>query len=319
MDNLFKCEPQTSVKKVSLTAIRSCLFNASVAVYDPYAKKIVDIAEFAGITRNPEYHLGGVGVDPKNEYLSIVVDTAASFNSLGQNLSGTNWFIQYDPDTKEELFRVNLTETSQGKYGGFQDVEHDPRGNIYIVGSFPTSILRVAPPSKKGEEPKVVAWYVSGPFVTGRYGTGGLASVGDVLLSNDNTIGQIIRFDTRAEKGQPLTVPLTPNATLGLSDAIYLPPKYDGKVLLVAEDASGISVLRSKDKKWKSAEYLGLVPNNSTAAQGGTATAPMQIGDSIYINEEFFADAPVSTYNAGNRTRFPLVDITAQVEALLKK
>lgn len=49
----------------------------------------------------------------------------------------------WDPETKEVLYKVNLTDTTHGKYGGLQDVEHDPDGNVYVVGTFPGSILKV--------------------------------------------------------------------------------------------------------------------------------------------------------------------------------
>ena len=152
-------------------------------------------------------------------------------------------------------------------------------------------------------------------------GFGGLAAIreNEVLLANDNNPAGIVRFDMKAEKGTPIRVPLTPSRDLSGSDAIYLPPKYNGTVLLVSIDVAGIEVLRRKDKKWETAEYLGLVSNNVSEAAGGFVTAPVQIGSNLYALEEFFTDRPVPGSPAGNRTQFPLVDITAKVEALLKK
>jgi hypothetical protein len=49
---------------------------------------------------------------------------------------------------------VNLTETTQGVYGAFQDVEFDGRGNVYVVGTYPSSILRV-----EGNGTRVNEWY----------------------------------------------------------------------------------------------------------------------------------------------------------------
>jgi hypothetical protein len=91
-----------------------------------------------------------------------------------------------------------------------------------------------------------------------------------------------------------------------------LPPKYDNTVLLLAIPASGVEILRSKDGLWNTAEGLGRVSNNVPAASGGNVTAVVQIGSRIYMNEEFFGDA-----QPGNRTQFPYVDITEEVERLL--
>lgn len=91
-----------------------------------------------------------------------------------------------------------------------------------------------------------------------------------------------------------------------------LPPKYNNTVLLVSVPAAGVEVLRSKDGLWDTAEGLGRVSNNAPAANGGNVTAVVQIGSRIYMNEEFFGDA-----QPGNRTRFPYVDITEDVDRLL--
>lgn len=290
------------------------MFNASVAVYDPYKDEVVDIISFDGITHNPSLHIGGVQVDPYTKLVSIVVDAAAPFNTGGQDVSGDNFIIKYDAIKKQILWNKNITTVSNGEYAGFQDIEHDSRGNTYIVGSFPGTVLKV---DREGSD--VVPWYLPEHIVQTRLGFSGLAATGNVLLSNNNEDRQIYRFDMRTDEGTPLIVPRSPNTTLAMSDAIYLPPKYKGKVLLIAENSKGITVLRSKDGSWKSAEHLGTVPNDSQAAHGGTVTASVQIGDNIYMVEEFFTDPPVSGSTAGNRTSFPLVDITSQVEGLLKK
>ncbi|KZL87142.1 tri14-like protein [Colletotrichum incanum] len=290
------------------------LFNASVAVYDPYMDKVVDILMFSGITHNPSLHIGGVQVDPHTKLVSIVVDAAAPFNTGGQDVSGDNFIIKYDAAKKRALWNKNITAVSKGQYAGFQDIEHDLHGNTYIVGSFPGTILKV---DREGSA--VVPWYLPAKIDHTKFGFAGLAAAGNVLLSNNNDDSQIYRFDMKAEKGCPVLVPRTPNATMAMTDAIYLPSRYDGKVLLVAENTKGITVLRSRDASWQSAEHLGTVPNNSSAAQGGTVTAAVQIGDNLYMVEEFFADSPVSGSTAGSRTDFPMVDITLQVEELLKK
>lgn len=80
------------------------LFNASVAVYDPFINKIVEIIEFPGIAHNPEFHIGGLKVDQRTGLISIVVNAGAAFNTNGQDLSGTNYIIQWDATTKEILY-----------------------------------------------------------------------------------------------------------------------------------------------------------------------------------------------------------------------
>lgn len=285
-----------------------------MAVYDPYRDSVVDIIAFDGITHNPSLHIGGVQVDARTRLVSVVVDAAAAFNTAGSDISGDNFVIKYDPAKKQVVWNKNVTAVTNGRYGGFQDVEHDPRGNTYAVGSFPGTIVKIDP-----EGSAVEPWFLPQQIVPSKMGFSGLAAKGDILLANNNEDRQIYRFDMRDDKGRPELVPRAPNATLDATDAIYLPPRYDGKVLLVAESAKGITVLRSKDGSWKTAEHLGTVPNSSPAAQGGIVTAPVQIGDNLFMIEEFFIDTPVSGSTAGSRTSFPMVDITSEVELLLRK
>ncbi|KAG4433132.1 hypothetical protein IFR05_011374 [Cadophora sp. M221] len=290
------------------------LFNASIGIYDPYKDKMVDIIEFPGITNNSEYHIGGVGVDKQTGLLSIVVDAAAAFQTTPPDVSGTNLIMLWDPKTRELLYKVNLTDTTHGKYGGFQDVEQDPDGNVYVVGTFPGSILKVDK-MRGWKSPKVTPWYVSQPVNTNRTGLGGLAVNDWTLLSNDNDGGKLLKFDMRSSAGKPTVIPLTPNHTFTFSDAIYLPPKYKGTVLLLAEDGPGITVLRSKSGKWDKAEFLGTVPKN--LPDSDFVTAAVQVGDGLYMVVVPFGDPIVPGTQAGNRTDFPVYDITAQVEKLL--
>ncbi|KAK0114895.1 hypothetical protein ONS96_013373 [Cadophora gregata f. sp. sojae] len=293
------------------------LFNSSVGVYDPYKNKIVDIIEFPGISHNPEYHVGGVGIDKRTGLLSIVVDAAAAFSTTPPDVSGTNLILLLDPSTKELIYKINLTDTTHGKYGGFQDVEQDPDGRVYVVGTFPGSILRVD--KKRGKrDPRVTPWYVSQPIDTTSTGLSGLASKDWTLLSNDNNGGRLLNFNMRLPTGIPTVVPLTPAYNIFFSDAIYLPPKYGGTVLLVAEDGVGITVLRSKDGKWTRAEYLGTVPKSQYVTDDIFSTAAVQVGSSVYMVVTTFADPIVPGTLAGSRKEFPFYDITAQVERFLE-
>jgi hypothetical protein len=288
------------------------LFNSSVAVYDPYKDQTVDIITFPGITHNPALHIGGVGVDSRTRLVTIVVDAANPFATGGRDVSGDNFIMKYDPATKKVLWNLNITAVSEGKYGGFQDVETDPRGNTYVVGTFPGTIMKV-----DNEGTAVVPWYLPSNMTTTNTGFSGLAAIGDILLSNDNAAKQIVRFDMTAEKGTPVLVPRIPSTALSASDAIYLPPKYKGTVLLVAENSKGITVLRSKCGTWTTAEHLGTVPNTSPEASGFIVTAAVQIGNKLFMIEEAFADPVVPGSTAGDRSKFPLVDITTEVSKLL--
>ncbi|RWA10911.1 hypothetical protein EKO27_g4183 [Xylaria grammica] len=129
-------------------------------------------------------------------------------------------------------------------------------------------------------------------------------------------------------QGTPTRIPIsypTPSAVIRPGDAIYLPPKYANEVLLITEHDAGVSVLRSQDGKgasrrgkWQRAEFLGRIPNPpGIAANGGLVTAAVEIAGSVFMIEEWFTDPLVPGTSAGNRTSFPLVDITAQLDALV--
>lgn len=313
--SILRTAPRTAMclpAIVDLLTHLSALFNGSVPIYDPYEDRVLDILTFPGISNNFNEHLGGVGWDQYTDQLSIVVDDPTSFVTAGANVSGNYYLIKYDLEARKVLYTLNLTETTQGKYGGFQDVQHDSRGNTYVVGSWPTSILRVSPGGKN-----VVPWYLPEPIVTTNYGCAGLAATGNILLSNDNLHSQILRFNMLDNSGNPVPVPITPTYTFNFTEAIHLPPAYGGKVLLVAEDLVGVSVLYSEDGSWTSAEYLGTIPNNQTLAPGSIIPATVQIGQSQYMMTEWDDTDIVPGTTAGNRTDFPMIDLTAQIDAWL--
>lgn len=259
--------------------------------------------------------------------MTVLLDAAAAFATGGADVSGTNVILKYDFNTNSVLWQHNISaEITQGRFGGFQDVAHDKDQNIYIVGTFPGTILRV-----RNDGKGLAPWFLPEPAAlanTTAAGFAGIASIieKDLLLVNNQADGQIYRFDgvSGAVNGTPILIPRTDagngstSAPLGASDAISLPPKYGGTVLLVSVDAEGTVVLRSKDGSWKTAETLGLISNNVPEAMGGLTPAPLQIGpNKVFAVEEFFADPVLAGTTAGNRSAFPLVDITAQVDALL--
>ncbi|KAI1323085.1 hypothetical protein F5Y16DRAFT_384618 [Xylariaceae sp. FL0255] len=115
----------------------------------------------------------------------------------------------------------------------------------------------------------------------------------------------LYRFDAREQTDTPIRLPITPSdAPFRPVDAIYLPPKYDGRSLVVAE-WSGISVLQSRDGKWQTAKYLGFVPNDpDITASGAEVTAIVEVAGSIFMSNEWPPDPIVDGTFAGNRTSF---------------
>ncbi len=302
-----------------------------MAIYDPYKDAFVRILTFPHISNTGTAHIGGVAWDRFTGLITILVDSAAPWATNGADVSGTNLVIKWDPATAKALWTANLTATTQGRYGAFQDIETDARGYTYVVGTFPGSILRVSP---RGDE--VVPWY--GPVQTADTtvpGLGGLVALGDagtLLLANDAGNGSIYRMDTRAARvptHAPLAqVPIHPDVRYSDTDAIYAPPRYGGTVLLVASHAAGTQVLFSHDARWTRAQHLGTIhnpprrgtapPGVIAATQGSMPTAAVQMGsNAVYLVDEFFADPWVAGEVAGNRTVFPMVDLTAQIDALL--
>jgi hypothetical protein len=279
--------------------------------YDPYIGKILDIIQFKGISHNPTMQVTAVVIDPYTGLISVVANGGAAFPTGGADVSGDNFIIKYDPVSKSTVWKLNITAVTNGKYGGFQGVTHDARGNTYVIGTYPGTIWRV---DKAGSV--VSAWYLPSTGNTMRSGYEGVTSVGDVMLVNNGTDGQLYSFNMTAAMGTPVQVPTMPNTTISAGEAIYLPPKYSATVLLAAMGRTGISVFQSKDASWKTADYLGTIAVLA-AAEGAALTAAVQVGNSFFVLEEFFFDQTSTGSTAGNRTVFPMVDITKQVAALV--
>ncbi|KOC10506.1 hypothetical protein AFLA70_20g004751 [Aspergillus flavus AF70] len=292
-----------------------CLvYLSTVAVYDPYKKKMVNTIQLPGLSGDPTLHMSGVVVDPQG-LLSVIVDAGAAFDTQGQDISGDNFLVKVDPSRGQVLWRKNLTEVTNGVYGGYQDAAHDTRGNTFVVGTFPASIVKVGPNGSTA-----IPWYLQPQPNQTVPGLSGLAAKGDILLGTDGSDGQLYRFNMTDEMGHKIHVPLRGrNATrIGNSlDGILLPKQFNGTVLLVSDTTDGTIVLRSADGLWTSAEMVGAVPN-LYASQNGFSVDNVEIGGSLYSVTEFFLDEKVPGTLAGNRTQFPLVDITQQVLRLLK-
>ncbi|KAF2281579.1 uncharacterized protein EI97DRAFT_473213 [Westerdykella ornata] len=283
------------------------VWNASVGIYDPYTKDI-EILEFDGITHDPIYHIGGVAANPRTSLVSIVVDYWPTILTGGVDMSGTNYIMLLDPETRKLLYNFNITTVTQGRASGYQDVEFDPDDNVYVVGTYPSSIVKV---DSKGKNLGI--WYLDDKINSTVAGFTGLAANGWTLLASHSSEGNLYRLDMRSKRGKPELISVAPPHKIDTPDAIQLPPRYKGTVLLVAELFKGVSVFRDKTGKWKNAEYRGLV---EWTDPGSVVTAPVQVGDAVYMNLVPFGAGPGG--GAGNATEFLYYDITAQVDALLQ-
>lgn len=283
------------------------VWNASVGIYNPYTAHI-EILEFDGITHDPIYHIGGVAANPRTDLLSVVVDYWPTIETGGVDMSGTNYIMLLDPKARKVLYNFNITTVAQGRASGYQDMEFDPDDNVYVVGTYPSSIVKV---DNKGKGLKI--WYLDNKVNSTVAGFTGLASNGWTLVASHSSEGNLYRLDMRSEHGKPELVSVNPPHKIEVSDAIQIPPRYKGTVLLVAELFKGVSVFRDKKGTWKEAEYLGLI---EWTDPGSVVTAPVQIGDAVYMNLPPFGAGPGG--GAGNATEFLYYDFTAQLDALLQ-
>lgn len=240
-----------------------------------------------------------------------MVDYWPTFATGGEDISGANFLMLFNPSTRKLIYKFNLTTITQARYGGFQDLEFDPSGNVYIVGEYPSCILRV---DSKGKD--ITNWYLNTTAANHTIaGFTGLAAKEWTLLASHSSEGSLFRFDMRKPRGIPHPVRISPAHKIESPDAIQLPPRYNGTVLLVAELFKGVSVFWDRKGKWEAAKYLGLVPWLETTV--AVVTAPVQVGDAVYMNLIPFGSAPGG--GAGNQTDFLYYDITDKVDALLAK
>ncbi|KAK3311063.1 uncharacterized protein B0T15DRAFT_520288 [Chaetomium strumarium] len=317
------------------------VWNATVVRYNPYANAVEAVLEFPGISHTGALHIGGVAWDPyyynkakgkkegkeeeegkSRHVISILANSARPWATEGRDVTGERGLIKYDVSGGEVLWEVNVTDVSRDLYGGFQDIEHDRWGRTYIVGTWPGTILRVERDGRGLRE-----WLVPDPLPeTPQKGYSGLAVVretgGDTMLAVDGD-GRLYRFDLAEEqdRGTPVNVPIRPEVLYNDTDAIYLPPMYGGRVLLVASLFSGIQVLRSKDRSWKTAEYLGTIPipTGQLYERANVVVASVQMGSSSVYMVLGWNDPLVPGIVPGNRMQFPFPDITDRIEDLLSK
>ncbi|KYK57400.1 hypothetical protein DCS_04409 [Drechmeria coniospora] len=257
---------------------------------------------------------------PRNR-LAISINHGAPFETGGKDISGDSFIVALNLESGKEDYRVNLAKTSKGRYGGFQDIAHASDGTAFVVGTYPTSILRINPNGDKVDE-----WFASPLNKTSTTaGFTGIVPHNGWLVVSDDESGKLFRLDMTKEKGTPEEVAWTgkteTNARVGTAlDGAFLPPKYSGMILLVNCE-QGTVVVRSSDTEWKQAEIIGTIANKH-AGDGGSATCTSQIEDRVFVVTEFFGDAKKAengTTIVGSRVDFPLHDITDELEQIVKQ
>ena len=261
----------------------------------------------------------------------LVADDSTAFatNASGftlANLTGPNRLLKYNLAHGQFEYDVSLSSVQDQVFAetgkraaGFQDACWDSKGNGYILGSFGSVIARVTP---SGDN--VSLWYLPSPYENVGYGFAGLFTYGSKLIVSDTISQGLVTFDTRLEYGVPKYVKpnnLPANYTL-FADGLHAPSKYGGRIALWADDygtglnptsTGGVAVYGSLDG-WNTARFLGFVPSNYTISGASAATSTVQIVESIYLVTEYFQPSrPLA-----KKSKFPFVDITEQVDKLVK-
>ncbi|KAF4507445.1 hypothetical protein G6O67_006076 [Ophiocordyceps sinensis] len=283
------------------------LYDASVAVYDLAQKRVLDdIISIPNITNNPLLHASGIQYDDRNDRLSVMLNSGAAFDTQGTNTAGDNNVMSYDLKNGSVNFVVNLSNYSDAEFRGFQDMEHDNEGNIFVVGTFGGSLMRIS-----ADGLNVTQWWRASN--SSDRGLSGAAKFNETtLLITDNSDSQVYRY-SMTERNQRTKVELSGADNISADlDGIYMPPMYRGAVLLVSALTDTV-VLRSNDG-WATAERLGAIPNKFAGEQGLT-TASVEAGGRILSIHEYFLDNGGTL--PGNRSQFPVADITESVEELL--
>ncbi|KAG9506592.1 hypothetical protein J7337_000125 [Fusarium musae] len=297
----------------------SSIYNASIAVWDPYSSSLERIISIPGITHSLDKRLSGTIIDPTNNVLSAVVEAASFFTSAGNDVSGDNFVVKVDLNTFETK-KINLTAVTKGQYGAFLDIDNGLDGDLYVNGAYPSSILHV------DCEDKVSPLYVREPTTPPRsFGFGGVVRVGHDLIASDNTNHQLVKFAIHSGHHLPVVIPQTNYHNFSGGSSLSLPDRYGGKVMLMAEDVidkntSGVSVFSSKDN-WKTARFVGFIESVDRklypASGALSQTSAHELGERIYSSVLFY-DNKVNPTMGGNRSDFALRDITDSVDSLLK-
>ncbi|KAH6665087.1 hypothetical protein B0J14DRAFT_492783 [Halenospora varia] len=306
----------------------SSIYNCSLTVYDPYThtSNIVDLPGITnhGIFNYTEYHLDGVDYDARTGIMYIAAASTNAFTSTSSgdysnaNYTGNNRILKYDTRRDSLISDIDLAPI-QAEYGkktgnltsGFQDMAEDTNGNSYVIGTFGNSIVKISTRTEM-----VSLWYYPKIYdIT--YGFGGIFSIGDMLVVSDTHTQSLVTFDTNADSPVPRVLhvqDMPPNYRPAMADGLFAPKKYGGKVALWSDDFNGTAIYGSSDG-WRSARYLGLIPNDDPLAVGTFATATFEIEENIFVVATAFQfQLPQAT-----KTSFPFIDITKKVDDIIKQ
>ncbi|KAF9875236.1 tri14-like protein [Colletotrichum karsti] len=305
----------------------SANFNSTVLVYDPYTATY-DILSFEGITGTDPYHVSGIDYDSSTGSILISANSGSPFVTSGQNMTGSNKVIRWDTNANSAAYTADLAEFSAklaiGNVtgGGYQDFAVDKEGNTYVPVVF--HVPGIAKISEAGE---VSSWYLGQPSTSSKY-----IYLGIVYHENSNKLvitapylGTFVTFDVSAASPVPTNVTMNGWPSDGSysasnleCDGLLNPARYSRNVLLCSENGLQAITLWASRDGFASVEYIGQVADNSTAdiATWASPTATVEIGDSIYVSHEYFHD--LNEFDvAGNRSSFPFVDVTAELDALV--
>lgn len=301
-------------------------FNASVMVYDPYTSTY-DILTFDGITNTDPYHISGIDYDASTGSILISANSGNPFVSSGSNMTGANKVIRYDTNTNTVAFTTDLADfTAQLALGnetggGYQDFAEDKSGNIYVPSVFHVpSIAKITP------DGSVSSWYIGEPTTSSSYMYLGIIhhKATNKLIIAAPYLGNFVSFDVSSACPTPTNITMNSRPADGSypgleCDGLINPTRYGGDILLCSENGLQAITLWATTDNFATVDYIGQVVDNSTTelATMGSPTATVEIGNTIYLSNEFFHD--LNQFDVvGNRNSFPFLDVTAQVDAVVK-
>ena len=252
-------------------------------------------------------------------------------NVTGGNVTRDSLIIRYNPRSKSIVFKADLAPFIQEMRqqtsllgNGIQDMAEDSVGNSYTYVTFGAKGL-----AKISPQGNVSTWYATNQIGTSNlyfpstYGGIIFHAPSNKFIITDSVVGRFNTFDDAAAQGVPITVDMIgfPSDYTGVScNNLLNPARYANQsVVLCCEDAFGTSgsiiVFRTSDN-WISANYVGSVAIDDPLAAGSIPSATVQIANSLYISPFFDTDGPMQD-TTRNRTSFPLIDITAKIDALV--
>lgn len=272
-------------------------------------------------------HASGVQLDLKHNILGFLLNAEAAFDSYGEDLTGENNLVLWDLEKHTPKLIIDLSKYANKRHRGFQDLEFDDQGNVFVISTYGGNMLRVDVEARTAEK-----WWESELNVSvakPRPGLTGLAKYGrDTLITTDEREKGLFLYSMKKEdkkgensidrqrvvlSGSSITANLSSNM-----DSVYFPPMFEQSCLLVSNFMEGTIVVTS-DQHWTSGVIRGLIPNKyKSASPQGYTVSTVQIASRIFAVIEWFSDGRRvnNTVLPGGRSEFPMVDITDEVKDL---